>query len=113
VVTACTGYFGTHKTIAEGATAVLTGHSPQLNLADAERLLPDLTVDRFGGHLARAWSAARASRFFDPWYMADATHARPFIAAEVDPAAIDRDARALLRARSGRALLNDLSKKGH
>ena len=112
VVAACERHFGTRVTVAEGATAVLTGNAPLLDPGMADRLLPDLTPDRFGGHLTRAWGVARATRLFDPWYEADAAHARVFDPADLAPEAIARDARALLRARSGRTLLNALSSRG-
>ncbi len=65
---------------------------------DAALLYPDLTPDRFGGHLLRAWSAARAEALFAPWYAADKVHAIAVDAAAIAPAAIARRARARLRA---------------
>jgi pimeloyl-ACP methyl ester carboxylesterase len=65
---------------------------------DPDLLYPDLTPDRFGAHLLRAWGAARAEALFRPWYAADAAHAIPIDAAALEPEAIARRARARLRA---------------
>lgn len=64
---------------------------------DPALLYPDLSPDRFGGHLLRAWSAARAEVLFAPWYAADKDHAITFDPAAIEPAAIARRARARLR----------------
>jgi haloalkane dehalogenase len=77
--------------------------------ATATRLIPDLTPDRHGTHLARAWSVARASRFFEPWFIADAAHEIPADPATLTPTALARSTLALLRARSGPALMQALS----
>jgi len=68
---------------------------------DPARLYPDMTPDRFGLYLQRAWQAARAEAYFAPWYEADAAHAIP-----LRPEAIATDAvhaRALARIRAGAA----------
>ncbi len=73
---------------------------PELPKGDPDLLYPDLTPDRFGTHLSKAWSAARAEAFFDPWHTAARENAIP-----VDQAAITADAihaRARARLRSGR-----------
>ena len=104
-IAACERHFGTVNTVADGATAALLGQAPPPCAEAVERLIPDLTPDRFGSHLQRAWSAARAARLFDPWYLASNATRRHFDPSEVAPAAIHRDARALLRARAARLLL--------
>lgn len=55
-----------------GASAIAWPNAPE---GDPDLLYPDLTPDRFGSHLLRAWSAARAEALFNPWYQADAEHA--------------------------------------
>tara|TARA_R110000787_G_scaffold16887_5_gene53336 strand:- start:91086 stop:92303 length:1218 start_codon:yes stop_codon:yes gene_type:complete len=71
---------------------------PELPNGEPDILYPDLTPDRFGGYLSRAWSAARASALFAPWYAADSDHAIPVEQAALSPEAIALRARALLRA---------------
>lgn len=70
---------------------------------DPACLFPDLTPDRFGTHLTRAWSIARLRHLFSPWYEANAAHATPFDPAALDPERLARDHRALLRAPAARA----------
>lgn len=60
-------------------------------------LYPDLTPDRFGSHLARAWSVVRAGRLFAPWYSVNAI---PFDPAAIAPAGLAAAHLALLQARS-------------
>lgn len=71
---------------------------PDPPAGDPSLLYPDLTPDRFGSHLLRAWSAARAELFFAPWYAVSRDHAIPVDQAALDPAAIAQRARARLRA---------------
>jgi haloalkane dehalogenase len=109
-VKACSTHFGIKEIEGLGWSAALSDRSasrPSREVAD--QLIPDLTPDRFGAHLVRAWSVARASRMFDPWFVADAAHAIPVDAAALSPAALARDTRALLRARAGRALMTALA----
>ena len=93
--------FSVRDTVADGATRAIIGGEP---VAGAARLVPDLTPQRFGEHLQRAWGTARAMRLFDPWYVASHSTARPFDPQELEPGRIAVDARALLRARGGRSL---------
>ncbi len=72
--------------------------APVLPRGDPALLYPDLTPDRFGTHLLRAWSVARAEVLFDPWYAADPDHALPVDPAAIVPAEIALRARARLRA---------------
>lgn len=69
---------------------------------------PDLTPDRFGGYLTQAWAIVRAARFFWPWFCADAAHAIPFEARDVEPTRLALRHRSLIRARSAKALLRAL-----
>jgi hypothetical protein len=78
---------------------------PALPTGDPDRLFPDLTPDRFGSHLTRAWSIVRARHFFDPWYDVGAATARPFDADAITPTALAPEHRALLRASAARAYL--------
>lgn len=74
-----------------------------LPVGDPDRLFPDLAPDRFGSHLTRSWAIVRAAHLFMPWYQADASHAREFDPAALDPERLAREHRALLRSRSARA----------
>lgn len=68
---------------------------------DPEALYPDMTPDRFGLYLQRAWQTARAEAFFEPWYEANATHAVPLSPEAIATPAVH--ARALARVRAGDA----------
>jgi pimeloyl-ACP methyl ester carboxylesterase len=68
---------------------------------DPERLYPDMTPDRFGLYLQRAWQVARAEAFFAPWYEANAAHAIPLTPEAIETQAVH--ARALARIRAGEA----------
>lgn len=76
---------------------------PTVPQGDPNRLFPDLTPDRFGGHLTKAWSIVRARHFFDPWYDASAAAARPFELTHINATALAREHRALIRASAARA----------
>lgn len=69
---------------------------------DAGTLYPDLTPDRFGSHLTRAWAIVRAGCFFQPWHSACAANAIAFDPAGITPAALAAAHLALLQARSAR-----------
>lgn len=92
-----------------GASGVeaIDAHIPLDGMEWIERH-PDLTPDRFGAYLAQGWSMVRASRFFWPWFKADAAHAIPFGAEDIAPAELARRHRSLIRARSGKALTEAL-----
>lgn len=85
-----------------GQAAQMLGASeidwPARPAGDPDQLYPDLTPDRFGSHLLRAWSAARAEAFFAPWYDASADAAIPVDQAAIAPAAISKRAHARLKA---------------
>ena len=78
-----------------GATEIEWPGTPT---GDPDLLYPDMTPDRFGAHLLRAWGAARAEAFFDPWYESSAQNAVPLDLERVDPVNIARRAHARLRA---------------
>ena len=69
------------------------------------RGLPDLSPDRYGAYLHRAWQVARASVFFEPWFAPSAANARTFAAGEIAPERLAGAHLALLRARRGQAYL--------
>jgi haloalkane dehalogenase len=70
---------------------------------DPDLLYPDLTPDRHGTYLTRAWNIVRARHFFTPWYQANAQHAVAFDPAELTPEKLAREHRALMRACAARA----------
>ncbi len=80
------------------ATEIQWPDAPQ---GDPDQLYPDMTPDRFGLHLQRAWGIARAEQFFDPWYEAGAANATMLDSAGLEPQALH--ARALARIRAGDA----------
>lgn len=71
----------------------------------AAAAIPDLTPDRYGGYLVRAWAIVRARHLFWPWFEARAAHAIPFDPAAIAPDRLAREHRELIRARAGQALL--------
>jgi haloalkane dehalogenase len=87
-------------------------HEP-LPIGDPYLLYPDLSPDRFGHYLTKAWAIVRAQRIFAPWYVASAATAIPIDTAKLDPASLAIDHRALIRARAARALhIARLNEKG-
>ena len=87
-------------TVATGRAVTL----PPLPSGDPDRLYPDLTPDRFGSYLTRAWSIVRASAFFDPWYSVGPATARPIDPAQITPEALALRHRTLVRAKAAKAL---------
>lgn len=78
---------------------------PVLPKGDPERLFPDLSADRFGSHLTRAWAIVRASHLFDPWYEVAVANARDFDPAAMTPDRLALEHRALIRATAAREYL--------
>lgn len=95
--------------VALGLGAVALPAVPQ---GDPERLFPDLTPDRFGAHLTRAWAIVRARHFFAPWYEGNAAHAIAFSPDDVAPERLAVECRALVRASGARALAIALQQEG-
>lgn len=93
VIDALTAHFGTLE----------TRHFPLL-CGDPALLYPDLTPDRFGSHLIKAWGIVRAARIFAPWYMADADHTRSIDPAALAPERLALAHRALVRSSAAREL---------
>ncbi len=79
-------------------------HEP-LPAGDPDRLFPDLMPDRFGAYLTRAWQIVRAAHCFAPWYEGNASHARDFDPAALDPARLAVEHRALLQASAAHAFM--------
>ncbi len=77
-----------------GATSI---QYAQAQPGDSARLFPELAPDRFGAYLVKAWSIVRARRFFAPWYAVTAANAIAFDEAALDPIALAREHRALIR----------------
>lgn len=77
---------------------------------DPERQFPDLSPDRFGHYLTRAWSIVRAAHFFAPWYETSKDMAFPIDPRLVDPARLAIEHRALLQADAAQAYA--IAKKG-
>ncbi len=76
---------------------------PDLPSGDVDRLYPDLTPDRFGAYLVKAWAKVRAERFFAPWYEANAGNALSFDPADLTPEKLALHHRALIRANAAKA----------
>ena len=77
---------------------------PLIPKGDPEWLYPDLTPDRFGGYLTRAWGISRAAALFDPWYDVCAPTALPIEPECLSPQALALDTRNRLRAPAAKAL---------
>ena len=78
-------------------------HEP-LPKGDPDALYPDLTPDRFGNYLTKAWSIVRAQHIYAPWYQASAATAIPIDQAKLDPATLTVEHRALIRAMAAKQL---------
>ncbi|ESZ87863.1 MAG: hypothetical protein Q27BB25_07075 [Blastomonas sp. CACIA14H2] len=76
---------------------------PDVPQGDAELLFPDLSPDRYGTHLIRAWQIVRARHFFSPQYAVGAANAIAFDPGAIRPECLAGEHRALLRARAARA----------
>ncbi len=83
---------------AAGMLGAETINWPATPEGDPITLYPDMTPDRFGQYLGRAWSVARAEAFFEPWYEAGAANAIPLDPARLEPAALHTKALARIRA---------------
>jgi len=79
-------------------------HEP-LPVGDPQRLLPDLSPDRHGTYLTRAWNMVRAGHLFSPWYEADAAHAVVFDPVALAPHRLAAEHLALLQASAARPYL--------
>ena len=93
VIDTVAAYFGTSEIV----------HEP-LPTGDPERLYPDLSPDRFGHYLTKAWAIVRARHIFAPWYEASAESAISIDPAKLAPTSLAIEHRALIRARAARTL---------
>jgi haloalkane dehalogenase len=73
-------------------------HIPAPPAGDPDRLYPDLSPDRFGAYLIKAWCIVRARRCFSPWYEANSGHVIELDVRRLTPEALAQDHRALIRA---------------
>ncbi len=94
------------RVVGEGASAGLAMRlSAQIGLtgSPAPKLVatiwPDLSPDRFGSHLTRAWGLARSEAVYSPWDTASAATARPLAPGDLAALHLHRRALAALRAR--------------
>lgn len=78
---------------------------------DPALLFPDLSPDRYGTHLTRAWQIVRARQFFAPHYAVGAGQATSFTSNQISPDYLAREHRALLRATAARALCEALNNR--
>jgi hypothetical protein len=85
---------------------------PPAPFGDPALLFPDLTPDRFGSYLTRAWAIIRARHFFAPWYEASPAHALDFAPAVLAPERLAIEHRALIRASAARDFARALQAKG-
>ncbi|MGL5837919.1 MAG: alpha/beta hydrolase [Sphingorhabdus sp.] len=93
-----------------GSTAiVIEQHHHQ---GDPSLLFPDLSPNRHGTYLNKAWNIVRARHFFAPWYEADAEHAIDFDPAMITAERLAREHRALLKATAAKAFHIALSTRG-
>lgn len=74
-----------------------------LPVGEDDQLYPNLSTDRHGAYLTRAWNIVRAERFFAPWYVASSDTAIPFEVDAVTPEALASAHLARLRGVSARA----------
>jgi haloalkane dehalogenase len=87
--------------VIEAASAMLGAGRivwPALPAGEVAALYPDLSPDRFGSHLVKAWAIARAECFFIPWYATGPDSVTAFDPASIAPESIALRARARLRA---------------
>lgn len=88
---------------AEQLGAGLVVHEPLLE-GDPDQLYPDLTPDRFGHHLTRAWALLRAGQAFAPRYQVSRDTMIPLEPGAMDAALLAREHLALLQSSAARAL---------
>ena len=87
------------KTIGAECVCATNAHIP-IDADKWQSAQPDLTPDRFGSHLNKAWQVVRAKQFFWPWFEAKNTNAISFLESQINPEYLAIAHRALLRARS-------------
>lgn len=85
-----------------GASSIAQDPAP---IGDPSQLFPDLTPDRFGCYLHRAWAIVRARHLFAPWYAAEGANALAFDPAVLAPERLAIEHRELLRATAARSYM--------
>ena len=101
------------KTIGADCVCATNAHIPK-DGDNWQSSQPDLTPDRFGSHVNKAWQVVRSTQFFWPWFEAKNANAIAFDKKQIDPEYLALAHRALLRARSREkltALLLSVDKK--
>ncbi|WP_417613867.1 alpha/beta fold hydrolase [Parasphingorhabdus sp.] len=73
-----------------------------LPTGDPDRLYPDLSPDRFGNYLTKAWQIVRSAEIFKPWYKADKNHTRAFDTTALLPERLAKQHLDLLNARAAK-----------
>lgn len=96
-------------TLKAAGCAGIAAHIPEDPAPWIQQAWPDLTPDRFGAYLVRAWGIARASACFWPWFEASSATAIPIEDGALSPERLALIHRSLVRAHGagalGRALL--------
>ena len=69
---------------------------------DPELLYPDLSPDRFGNYLTKAWQIVRAMEIYEPWYKADKLHCKAFNQTVLLPEKLAKKHLELLNARAAK-----------
>lgn len=82
-------------------------------VGDADLLYPDLTPDRFGSYLTRAWGIVRAQHVFSPWYKATSDNFITIDPIKLAPKNLALEHRALIRATAACAYAHALKDKGN
>lgn len=91
------------------SVSAIDAHIPEQKATeDWLNAYPDLTPDRYGSYLVRAWAMARAENLFWPWFSVHGDHATPFEEGAVAPDALAIQHRSIMRATGGKALLEAL-----
>jgi hypothetical protein len=93
VIDAVAAHFGT----------TVVSHEP-LPIGDPDQLYPDLSPDRFGIYLTKAWAIVRAAKIYAPWYSASKDTARTIDKPALAPERLAIEHRALIRATAAKAL---------
>jgi len=91
LITACAAHFGTDT----------VSYAP-LPIGEPDLLYPDLSPDRFGSYLTKAWQIVRAMQMFAPWYESSAAHAVAFDPDSLSPEPLAERHLQLLNARAAR-----------
>ena len=86
-----------------GHFSVAVVHYDLVPVGDPDRLYPDLSPDRFGHYLTKAWAIVRAEAIYAPWYAACKDTAIPIDARLLSLDYLAKAHRARLRGNAARA----------